>query len=378
MTMDGRMLWSRDPTAIRHAASTIKMLTALVVMDHARLSDTVLVPNQAEIGNGGVGLVAGQRLTVSQLLDMMLIHSANDAARALAIHVGGTQDRFVAMMNAKALAIGLKHTHAVDPDGFSGRETSTAIDLAVLGRHLMAVPVLRGIVGRASVVVPRPTGKAATYASSDLLMGHYAGLEGIKTGFTTGAGFCYVGAAKRGGVELLGVVLGTSSEAERFGQMRKLLDWGFTHVHVEQVTLRRSTRVVQEGPHRVTVHAAYPVWTAIVDAGGPIASRVVMSRPTAGPIRLGQRLATLVVSQDGLVLAHVPLLASQAVSVAPGSTSRVAWLGGIVAVLVLGGAAGAVVIAWAKGSAQGLRLEGTRPDPLTPLDASPEPPDRIR
>jgi D-alanyl-D-alanine carboxypeptidase (penicillin-binding protein 5/6) len=235
MTIDGTVLWSRNPDARRQTASTIKMLNALVLRQQvANLDATVTVPKQAAAlrYNGGVGLVTGQKLTYRQLLNMMLIASANDAAEAIAVDVAGSQAAYVALMNAKAAALGLTHTHAVDPHGLGKSETSSARDLTVLARHVLADPILAPIVRTRSVVVPRPGHKARTFASTDLLLGHYTGIVGVKTGFTNPAGYCFVGAAKRGSVELVGVVLGTKSLAARFAQMRVLLDWGFAHVRV--------------------------------------------------------------------------------------------------------------------------------------------------
>ena len=229
--MDGTELWTRNADSKRAVASTIKLLNALVVLDHANLDDTVVVSHKAvmAVDEGGVGLVSGQRLTVRQLMTMMLVASANDAAEVLAVHVAGSESKFVEMMNAKAASLGLKNTRAVDPHGLSKRERSSAADLAVIARELMAYPEMREIVAKKSVVVPGPKGSRSVYASTDKLLGHYAGIEGVKTGFTNPAGYCFVGAAKRGDTELVGVVLGAGSNAERFAEMRKLLDWGFAH-----------------------------------------------------------------------------------------------------------------------------------------------------
>ncbi|MDR3685984.1 MAG: D-alanyl-D-alanine carboxypeptidase [Coriobacteriia bacterium] len=342
MTMDGHVLWQTHPTQTRHVASTIKMLNALVVREHANLSDVVVVTRQSEISNGGVRLQAGQRLTVQQLLDIMLIHSANDAAMALAIHVGGSEGKFVAMMNAKAASLGLGHTHAVDPNGLSGREVSNADDLAVLGRHIMADPVLRQIVGQSKVSVPRPNGTSVTYASSDLLMGHYAGLEGIKTGFTSGAGFCYVGAAKRNGVELLGVVLGTPSEAARFNDMRKLFNWGFANCKVRTLVSADETHTAEQAGSRVTLYASRAATGVVFAPGGPVIKRVVLLSPDAAKSAADGQIATLVVSQGGTVLARVPLLSSKRASAGRSPIWAVAlW---VLAAVVLAAAVAAAVL----------------------------------
>jgi len=347
MTMDGHTVWSHNATQVRHVASCIKMLNALVVRKDANLDDAVVVTKKSEIANGGVRLQAGQRLTVRQLLNIMLVHSANDAAMALAVHVGGSESHFVAMMNAEARALGLKHTHAVDPDGLSGREVSNADDLATLGQRVMADPVLRQIVGQSSVQVPRPNGGSAVYPSSDLLMGHYRGLEGIKTGFTSGAGFCYVGAAKRGNVELLGVVLGTPSEKARFASMSALFDWGFANLHVRQVVSAGETHTAEIDGRTLKLYASRPA-SALVFAQGGRLRRAVMTG-AAGAARDG-RMATLVVSQDGYPLARVGLFARP-----PVRAGTLLWV--LLGLLIAGAAAGAWLLVRSRSARRGRRLE---------------------
>jgi D-alanyl-D-alanine carboxypeptidase (penicillin-binding protein 5/6) len=313
-TMGGTALWSRRPLSRRAVASTIKMLNALVVRESADLTEVVTVPRKAAaIDDGDVGLVAGQHVTVRRLLEMMLVASANDAAEAVAIHIAGSESRYVALMNAKAAALGLTHTHAIDPHGLSERERSTASDLATLARTVMADPVLRSIVRKRSVTVPRPHGKTATYRSTDQLLGRYRGIEGVKTGYTSTAGYCFVGAAKRGGVELVGVVMGTPSLAQRFSQMRKLLDWGFAHCHVRLLVSKETTMgsVAVDGSPvpNVTVHAAEDTSTALLDGSGPIATTVTLPATVTAPVARGQELGTVTASRGGVVLATVPLLA---------------------------------------------------------------------
>jgi len=268
-----------------------------------------------------VGLVPGQRLTVRQLLNIMLIPSANDAAVTLAIHVGGTQAKFVAMMNAKGKKIGLKHTHAMDPDGLGKHETSTASDLAVLAQHVMADSHLRQIVGRRSVDVPRPGGKHSVYHSTDLLLGHYKGMEGTKTGFTNPAGYCFVGSCKRGGVELIGVVLGAKSNAGRFSQMRKLLDWGFAHCHVRTLVSKDATLgvlPVSGGVDTsVTVDSTKTISAAVLDGSPRATIKLQLPSFVAAPVTLGARVGMAWVYERGSFIATTTLAAMRSVEATP-------------------------------------------------------------
>lgn len=317
MTVDGVHGPARHPLAKRRVASTIKMLNALVVRDNAKLTDVVVVSKKAAaIDNGAVGVWAGERLSVKQLLNMMLIASANDAAEALAIHIAGSEPKYVAMMNAKAKQLGLKNTHAADPHGLGKKETSTAEDLSVLARHILADPVLAKIVRTKSVTVPRPHHKSATYSSTDLLLGHYKGIEGVKTGYTDPAGYCFVGAAKRGGVELLGVVLGADSLSGRFSQMRKLLDWGFAHFHSRLLVSKAATlSLAPAGSADATVvaRAERNLRYTLYDGASVVTTAVVLAGPVQLPVVAGSRLGTITVAQGSTVLTSVPLVAAVSV-----------------------------------------------------------------
>ena len=329
-TMDGTPLWSRAPMSRRAVASTIKMLNAIVVRDSVNLTEVATVARKAsDINNGDVHLLPGQKSTVRQLLEMMLVASANDAAEAVAIHIAGTEKRYVALMNAKAKELGLTHTVAADPHGLSERERSTAADLAVLARTVMADPVLRSIVAKKSVLVVRPHRVTRTYKSTNLLFGHYSGIEGVKTGYTSRSMFCFVSAAKRGDVELLGVVLGAKTLSQRFAQMRTLLDWGFAHCHMRLLVSADTTMgvvtVEGESPQSVTVHAARETSAALFDEGGPLETTVTLPTSVAGPVVRGQQLGTVQVSRGGVLLVTVPLLAD-ADLVGQTVSQRIAWV----------------------------------------------------
>ena len=145
-TSDGRTLWERDPDAERAMASTTKIMTALVVLDAADLDEMVTVSAQAAaVGESEAGLVAGESYTVERLLEAMLVHSGNDAAFALAEHVGGDINGFVALMNAKAASIGLTHTAYTNPHGLDEPSRHVVGDTGDGDRHQGRglVPALR-------------------------------------------------------------------------------------------------------------------------------------------------------------------------------------------------------------------------------------------
>ena len=320
MTMDGTELWSRNSDDKRSVASTIKLLNALVVLENANLDDTVVVSHKAVVAveEGGVGLVGGQKLTVRQLMTMMLVASANDAAEILAYHVAGSESKYVGMMNDKAKELGLTNTRAVDPHGLGKKGRSSAADLAVIARELMAYPEMREIVLKKKVAVPGPKGSRSFYSSTDKLLGRYWGIEGIKTGFTNPAGYCFVGAAKRGDTELVGVVLGASSNDARFDEMRKLLDWGFDHYCVRRLVSDEApigvVAVGRAGEATVSVRPADSF--SMVETVGSEPASVTVTLPPAvyASVWRGQQLGLVEVRQAGSIVATIPLLAEAAVS----------------------------------------------------------------
>ena len=316
--VDGQGLWARKAGTRRHVASTIKMLNALVVRERAELDDVVVVTAKAARTESGVGLVSGQKITVRKLLQLMLVVSSNDAAEALAIGIAGSEKKYVALMNAKAKKMGLTGTHAVDPHGLSKKETSTPRDLSVLATALLADPVLRRTVRLESVVLERPHMKPKRLEATNKLLGHYQGIEGVKTGFTYAAGYCLVGAAKRGNLELVGVVLGARSSSSRFSQMHKLLDWGFARYRMRRLVSVDTTmgvvRVSSGSASSVTVHAAREESRAVIATGIAIVTEVILPATLPAPISKGDQLGVVRVTQGGMPLASVGLLADSSVA----------------------------------------------------------------
>lgn len=314
-TIDGRTLWERDAETQRAMASTTKIMTALVVLDNAELTDTVTVSAAAAaVGEAEVGLVAGETYTVQQLLEAMLIHSGNDAAFALAEHVAGDATAFVALMNEKAAQLGLTHTAYTNPHGLdeAGHFTSAA-DLATLSAVAMADPRFAAIVSMPKVEM-RAGGVARSFDNSNKLIGTYEGANGIKTGWTNRAGYCLVASARRGEVGLIAVVLGTTSENDRFVQAAALLDWGFMHYAERQVASKDATAaLVPVSDYLDKTVAAVIAEDAVVpvfDLDGEVVSRVDMVPDVDAPVDAGERLGTLTVVQGERLLAQVPIIAA--------------------------------------------------------------------
>jgi D-alanyl-D-alanine carboxypeptidase len=224
----GRVLWREKPVHPLPIASLTKMMTALLVVRSAPPSAHVPITRQALAYRGsGVGVLPrNKEARVETLLNGLLLPSGNDAAIALAQHVGGTVSRFVARMNISAAHMGLRCTHFASPDGFNDSGRSCAADLAVLARADLAEPRIARIVSRRLAVEPLPIkgGRVYLFNNNPLIRLGYPGVDGLKTGYTRAAGHCLVATARRHGV-WLGVVLLNSPDTGR--QARQLLDQGF-------------------------------------------------------------------------------------------------------------------------------------------------------
>lgn len=206
-------------------ASTIKILTALLVSRQGRLDRTVVIPKEAEgVEGSSMYLTAGEKMTRYDLLNGLLLCSANDAAVALAVTEQGSVRAFVLQMNRLARQMNLKGTWCVDPDGLSDENRTTVIDLAQMARMILKDPVLSRIVRTQTYRIPsRPTAKIVICNHNKLLR-RYPGADGVKTGYTIEAGHTLVASAKRGERHWIAVVLRSK---EPYSDVQNMMDYGF-------------------------------------------------------------------------------------------------------------------------------------------------------
>jgi D-alanyl-D-alanine carboxypeptidase len=221
----GQVLAAHAADGRRPVASTIKVLTALTVLDRTAPDDVVVAGEEVRgIEGASVGLQPGDEWTVEQLLDAIIARSGNEAAEALAAHVAGSTEAFADLMAQDARRLGLDGATIVDPSGLTDENLLSAHDLATISRVALADPRLRPLLARPTVVLPS-VGEVAT--RNELLL-EYEGATGVKTGFTLAAGNSLVGSAERDGRELIAVVLAAGEDpALRFREVARLLDLGF-------------------------------------------------------------------------------------------------------------------------------------------------------
>lgn len=222
----GRVLYARNADARLPMASTTKITTAALTLAHARLGDMVRVSqNAATIGQSTMELRRGERLSVRDLLYGLLLNSGNDAAVALAEHVGGSVPRFVGMMNALAHALGMKNTHYATPHGLDApHHYTSARDLATIAEYAMRDRTFRQIVSTENYHIPRTRHNQEHYLGNiNRVMYWFPGVDGVKPGDTDAAGLCQVVSDWRGGHHLLAVLLNTPT---LWIDIRNLLNYG--------------------------------------------------------------------------------------------------------------------------------------------------------
>ena len=207
----GRVLYAKNPELRLLPASTTKLMTALVVIEKAKLTDVVTVSQRAASAPPTrAGLKAGDKVTIETLLYAALMKSANDAAVALAEGVAGSEEEFVQLMNRKALAIGANDTHFINANGLPGKgQYITAYDLSKIMRHAIKYPVLKEILGTRITEISTETGKTMFIKNTNKLLWSDEDLLGGKTGYTNQARHCFVCAGERDKDTLIVALLGS-------------------------------------------------------------------------------------------------------------------------------------------------------------------------
>jgi D-alanyl-D-alanine carboxypeptidase (penicillin-binding protein 5/6) len=225
----GEILYGKNSDDLLPPASTAKLMTAIVVMDKANLSDVVTISQKASHANPfKVGFKKGDQVTIEGLLYTALLESANDAAVALAEAVAGSEESFVSFMNQKAVSIGTENTKFINATGLPGNgQHITALDLSKIMRHAMSYQKLREILSTPAAEVSTEKGKILILRSTDQLLWSDKEIIGGKTGFTNSAKHCFVFAAERERKIIIISLLGSPNRRSLWKEARKLTDKGF-------------------------------------------------------------------------------------------------------------------------------------------------------
>ena len=257
----GKVLYEKNANEVRYPASTTKIMTAILVLESCELDDVATVSHNAiySIPADYVtsNLREGEELTIEQLLNVLLIPSANDAAIVLAEHVSGSVAKFADLMNEKAKELGCKNTHFVNPNGIHNKEhVSTSYDLALITKYAMRNSKFREIIKKTKYTLPATNkykkADRTFNTTNNLLLKdseyYYPNCIGVKTGYTGEAGNCLVSAASKDGMEVIAVVLGgeftDKGLSEKFLDSIELLDYAFDNYSIK--SLQESGSIVKE------------------------------------------------------------------------------------------------------------------------------------
>jgi D-alanyl-D-alanine carboxypeptidase (penicillin-binding protein 5/6) len=314
------VVFARHADARRPIASTTKLMTALLTLESMRLDDVVTAaPYSPAPAESLMGLRAGERMTVADLLRGLLVVWANDAAVTLAVDVAGSRRRFVALMNRRARQLGLTDTHYANPVGLDAPGNySSAADLVKLTLVLRQRAFFRATTDLATVTLHSGSHTRHLVNRNGLVrMVPY--VNGVKTGHTNSAGYVLVGSATRSGVTLISAVLGDPSEAQRNEDSLRLLRYGLARYH--RVMPVRKGLVVANAALKYRDEKVGLVASRTVRRVARRTERVttqVIGAPTEieGPLPAGTSVGTILVHQRGRVVDRVPLVTERAVAAA--------------------------------------------------------------
>jgi D-alanyl-D-alanine carboxypeptidase (penicillin-binding protein 5/6) len=334
----GEVLYSKDADGRREIASTTKLMTAELALEHARPEQVFTSPGyHGSTAESVLGLRKGERMTVHDLLRALLLESANDAAYAIAVNVADSESAFVDEMNSQAAALGLSNTHYENPIGLDDPDNySTAGDLAKLASHLMADSRFADIVRLPSAALTSGSHERIV-DNRNTLVGRYRFVDGVKTGHTSQAGYCLVGAATAKGAHVVSVVLHDPSESARDSDSLALLKYGlaqFTRVRAVSAGQVLARPKIRYRSDRVDLTAARPA-SFTVRRGEHVSTRVQAPGKVSGPIPKGRRVGTVSVIYRGKVVRRVPLVTASNVPAASFTRKVIATFGWPLAALAL-------------------------------------------
>ena len=306
-------------------ASVTKIMTMLLIMEAVdsgsiSMTDRVTASETAAAKGGSqIYLKAGETMSVSDMLKSIAVSSANDCACAMAEHIAGSEEAFVARMNQRAQELGMKNTHFVNCTGLddspeAASHKTTAYDIALMSRELLKNhPKIKEF-----TTIWMDTVRNGTFGLSNTnkLIRFYQGATGLKTGFTSSAGYCLSATAQRDGMELIAVVMGADTSQNRNAACKQLLDYGFANFALIQPELTETGDV----PVRLGTQDGVPVQLGdfsglLIDKSqkSSVTTQVTLEEVATAPVSQGQRLGTLKVLSGDQLLREIPLVAAQSV-----------------------------------------------------------------
>jgi D-alanyl-D-alanine carboxypeptidase len=300
-----RFVYTKNSDQRLPMASTTKIMTALVAIENYPLDKTVSIDAKAcGIEGSSLYLTPGETFTMRDLIYGLMLRSANDAAEAIALSVGGSIETFASMMNAKADEIGLTKTHFTNPHGLDNPEHyTTAEELAILTAYALQNEEFKQIASTYKTVITNTDGKSRLVVNHNKLLSMYDGAIGVKTGFTKKSGRCLVGAAERDGLLFVSVTIDAPDD---WDDHKKLLDYGYSVYEMRHVALPKqicyNIPVINGDKDSIRVSNSNG-FSVIMKKNDPQIQTVVkLARYTAAPIKKGDALGKVFFIKDGICI----------------------------------------------------------------------------
>ena len=322
----GTILYEQNAHEKLAPASVTKVMTMLLIMEaidsgKIRWEDMVTASESAAAKGGSqIYLKAGETMSVEDMLKSIAVSSANDCACAMAEHLAGSEAAFVDRMNARAKELGMNDTNFVNCTGLDDGEDAanhrtSAHDIALMSRELLKNhPDIKRFT---TIWMDSVRNGTFGLSNTNKLIRFYSGATGLKTGFTSGAGYCLSATAEREGMELIAVVMGCETSQQRTAACKSMLDYGFANFAVISPDLTDSPSEVPVtlGKER-SVQARLGADTGmLIDKAqrGSVTTEVTLEEGVTAPVSQGQRLGTMTVKAGEQILAEIPLVASECV-----------------------------------------------------------------
>ena len=321
----GTVLLEQDAHTPLHPASVTKVMTMLLIMeaiDAGRIgwNDTVTTSEAAAAKGGSqIYLKVGETMSVTDMVKSIAVSSANDCACAMAEHIAGSEEAFVARMNERAKELGMNDTHFVNCTGLDDSKDAkdhltSAHDIAVMSRQLLKYhPDIKNYT---TIWMDTVRGGTFGLSNTNKLVRFYPGATGLKTGFTSQAGYCLSASAQRNDLELIAVVMGCETSKDRFAACKQLLDYGFANFSLVLPALPDSAQVpVVLGKEDFVNAIPAEVNALLIDKSqqSSVTFQTELEESVTAPVSKGQRLGTFTVKIGDQILRQTPLVAEQAV-----------------------------------------------------------------
>ena len=324
-TETGTVIYESNAHEPLAPASVTKVMTMLLVMEaidsgRIRWDDTVTASETAAAKGGSqIYLKVGETMTVSDMVKSIAVSSANDCACAMAEHLAGSEAGFVEQMNQRAEELGMKDTHFVNCTGLddapeAAQHKTSAHDIALMSRELLK----NHSDIKKFTTIWMDTVRDGTFglANTNKMVRFYNGCTGLKTGFTSGAGYCLSASAERDGLELIAVVMGSTTSQERFAACKSMLDYGFANYALYTPALQEEASIPVTLGKTKTVRAVPGSDGAMLVEKTQLPSvttEIMLEEGVTAPVSKGQRLGMLTVKAGEQVLSQLPLVAEEAV-----------------------------------------------------------------